>query len=91
MTDARAVLAIKLDENDADAATIGDYVKKLLLTLWREGESFSGKHPFGNSGWEYDLYPAMYGAGLIGEDQWGDADSAAGRVLIEAAIEEVFK
>lgn len=28
---------------------------------------------------------------VIGEDKWGDADSAAGRALIAATIEEVFK
>ena len=36
--------------NDADAENIGEYLKALLSAVWHEGESFSGKRPFGNSG-----------------------------------------
>lgn len=35
------------------------YFTELLLTLWEEGESFSGKRPFGNSGWYYDLFRVL--------------------------------
>ena len=35
--------------------TIREYLIKLLLTLWDEVEGFSGKRPFGNSGWSYDM------------------------------------
>lgn len=35
--------------------TIRQYLKTLLKTLWEEGEGFSGKRPFGNSGWEMTL------------------------------------
>jgi hypothetical protein len=33
--------------------------------VWDEGESFSGKRPFGNSDWEYDLYVPLIQAGFI--------------------------
>lgn len=59
------ILEISMQENDAGASTIGEYLRKLLATLWEEGESFSGKRPFGNSGWEYDIYTAMVVAGVV--------------------------
>jgi len=37
-----------------------DYFFELLFALWKHKECFSGKRPFGNSGWENELY-----AGLI--------------------------
>lgn len=45
--------------------TIRDYMKELLSTLFREGESFSGKRPFGNSGWEYDIIEPLVRAGVV--------------------------
>lgn len=59
------VLDIKMKENDAGAEDIRDYLANLLLTLWSEREGFSGKRPFGNSGWEYDLYEALVQAGVV--------------------------
>lgn len=54
------VLALKMQKgNDADASTIHDYFKRLIEELWSSGEAFSGKRPFGNSGWEYELYTAL--------------------------------
>jgi hypothetical protein len=54
-----------MQDNDAKAATIGDYLRELLRKLWNEGESFSGKRPFGNSGWEHEIYLALGKAGHI--------------------------
>lgn len=59
------VLAIPMEENDADASNIREYLQALLRELWLEGESFSGKRPFGNSGWEYDLYKPLIVAKAI--------------------------
>lgn len=52
-------------ENDADAKDIRGYLKALLTELWAEGEGFSGKRPFGNSGWEYELYVALIMGGVV--------------------------
>lgn len=51
--------------NDADASTVREYLTRLLATLWREGEGFSSKRPFGNGGWEYPVYEALVRAGLV--------------------------
>jgi len=55
------VLSLQMPSNDADADTVREYLKALLTALWDEGESFSGKRPLGNSGWEFDLLEAIPG------------------------------
>jgi hypothetical protein len=62
MTD---ILDLPMGPNDADAATVRDYLKALLLKLWQEDEGFSGKRPFGNSGWKYEVYTALVKAGAV--------------------------
>lgn len=87
------ILAVPMGKNDAGAATVGDYLGKLLLDLWREGEGFDGKRPFGNSSWEYELYVALARADVIpaalDEDGYWDGDHAVqdrANELIERAI-----
>jgi hypothetical protein len=94
---ARAILALPLRQpNDAEAATVRDYLVKLLQLVWKEGECFDGKRPFGNSSWEYDLYDALVAGGVVSAildsdgniDDFGwDQQELANR-LIEAAIAE---
>lgn len=60
-----AVLALPMNGNDADAATVGDYLIALLAALWRRREGFGGKRPFGNSDWEFELCQALVDGGLI--------------------------
>lgn len=59
------ILNLPMLENDAGAATIGDYLRELLKLVWLEGEGFSGKRPFGNSSWEYEIYIALVSAGAV--------------------------
>ena len=85
-----------MDDNDAEALTIGDYLIKLLSMLWYEGESFSGKRPFGNSGWEYDLYKALVAAGVVSGkvDDEGDlevVDATEANTLIGNVISSLYQ
>lgn len=52
--------------------TVGEFFSELLKTLWIEGEGFSGKRPFGNSGWDGDLIKCLIThkviKGVIDED-----------------------
>lgn len=85
------ILNTPMSDNDADAATIRGYLIELLKGVWTEKEGFSGKRPFGNSGWTYDLYAALGKAGYITctHDEDGyveDCDDDAGDKLIAAAI-----
>jgi hypothetical protein len=90
------VLAVPLrNDTDSGAADIRGYLKALLTTLYREDSDFSGKRPFGNSGWKYDLYIALGLAGMINitfdEDDYIDTLESAemdyADELIYAAID----
>lgn len=45
--------------------TVRGYLLRLLSDLWRKEESFNGKRPFGNSGWQWEVYEALIEAGYI--------------------------
>src|SRR5678815_5011153 len=89
------ILALPMQENDAEAATIRDYLVKLLTAVWTEGECFSGKRPFGNSSWEYDLHEPLARAGYVTMtfdedgyiDKYADDQEKRGNALILSAIE----
>lgn len=88
------ILDIEMQENDAGANTIREYLKALLIKLWEEGEGFSGKRPFGNSGWEYPLYTALVTKGAVkgslDEEGYLDTcDHKSANQLIFKAIEEL--
>jgi hypothetical protein len=81
-------------DNDAEASSVREYLVRLLATVWREGEGFSGKRPFGNSGWEWELYAALVrGKFVSGEfDSDGyleDVDTDKADELILEAIREL--
>jgi hypothetical protein len=90
-------LEVRFDSDAGDGLTVREYLKALLTTLWCEGEGFSGKRPFGNSGWEYEIYTPLIKYGFVeGEfDEDGyvkHVDESAHnyvRNLIEAAFQNV--
>lgn len=89
------ILALPMQDNDADAATIRDYLVALLAEVWKWGDEFSGKRPFGNSDWWYELYLPLVKAGVIDGDidedgNLEDSDNSAGHAAISAAIKELW-
>jgi hypothetical protein len=85
------VLDLPMEENDAKAATIRDYLKALLAELWRKEEGFNGKRPFGNSGWTWDVYRALVKGNAIKGKFSSDGDliehdQEAGDRMIQEAI-----
>lgn len=85
------ILEIPMQENDAEAATIGDYFRALLKQIWTEGEGFSGKRPFGNSGWDSEIYAALVKDGAVkgkldSEGYLEKCDEAKANSLIMEAI-----
>ena len=66
--DYKAILEIKFDSDAGNGLTIRGYLHELLSKLWQEAEGFSGKRPFGNSGWEYDLYLPLVKHGHVKGD-----------------------
>ena len=86
---------VPMVENDVNAKTVGEYLKMLLLYLWAEAEQFNSKRPFGNGGWQYDVYASLIKAGYeIGElDEDGyvqEVDYAKADKLITDAIDAEF-
>jgi hypothetical protein len=84
----RQALALELPSNDAGASTVGDYLTKLLLEVWKEEEDFDGKRPFGNSGWQHELGGALGDAGLLANWPGSERADAGERTntLVLAAI-----
>ena len=60
-----SALEMRFNSDAGQNLTVRDYLRALLETLWNEGEGFSGKRPFGNSGWERDLYSPLIKGGFI--------------------------
>jgi hypothetical protein len=89
---AQQILDTPMAENDSGADTVRGYLTELLVVLWDAGEDFSGKRPFGNSGWQDDLHVALGQAGYIRYVEDGyceDVDTVAGHALIARAIVEL--
>ena len=89
------IVAIEFKPIDLNRTlTIKEYLIELLRTLWQQGEAFSSKRPFGNSGWKYELYIPLFEKGLIkGQlSENGDiakVDTEAGNELILKLIEKL--
>jgi hypothetical protein len=88
----RLILSLPMQENDADAKTIRDYLLKLLHDVWNEGEGFDGKRPFGNSDWDSEVYETLARAGLIDSTKGDDGclydfDMSKGDALVKLAID----
>lgn len=86
------ILGLPMRPNDSGAVTIRGYLIALLRELWIKEEGFGGKRPFGNSGWQHDLYTPLVVAGVIpgrvDEDGWLlDCDYKQGHEIILEAIE----
>jgi hypothetical protein len=80
--------------NDADAATIREYLVALLAALWREQEGFDSKRPFGNSSWDCGLFIPLVKAGFVSavSDEDGcldEIDGDAAEALIADAIKHL--
>jgi len=90
------ILALPMGVNDARARTVAQYLNALLINLWTEGEGFSGKRPFGNSGWKVELYYALVKGGAVKgvfDEEWDDLfdiDTKAADEIIEKAINSLF-
>jgi hypothetical protein len=88
------ILDLPMGKNDPNAKTVRDYLKELLHTLINEQECFSGKRPFGNSGWigelEEPLIRACLVQGKINEEGYAEeCDSDAASVLLLGAIKDL--
>ena len=85
-----ALAVVVVDSDLPEGTTVRGYLETLLATLWRDEEGFSGKRPFGNSGWQSDVTRALAVAGFVeqdgdGVDCWA-ADDLAASEFVQALI-----
>lgn len=89
------ILALPMEPNDAKAETIKAYLGNLLRGVWVKEETFSGKRPFGNSGWKHEVFTTLAKASAIEadyDDEGGLAgyDEVAGEEAILLAIDALL-
>lgn len=80
---------------DVEGTSLRVMLKDLLTMVLLQGEEFSGKRPWGDSGWEFDIYRAMVLNGFIkgAVDEYGDIYNyslAEGDELLMRCVEEIF-
>ena len=68
--------------NDAGVDSIRHYLTELLRSLFLKEESFSGKRPFGNSGWKHDLYHPLVKYNIV-SGSLAEEDGIYGDVYVE--------
>ena len=78
------ILMCPMGVNGAGARRVGEYILWLAAGAWRWEESFNGKRPFGNSGWQQEVYDALAREGIID----GDEDERYLHALVGRAIEQ---
>ncbi len=86
-----AALAVAFDSDAGDGLTVREWLTDLLMTVWVEEEEFSGKRAWGNSGWQWDVYPALVAGGFIAgtvdsEGYIDTLDTAAAHAFVRALI-----
>lgn len=87
-----SVLDVRTYVADLDReVSLREYFQSLLHTLWEEGEGFSGKRPFGNSGWQWDVYKFLILAkavdGRLDEDGYvEEVDQMSANQLVPGLI-----
>lgn len=93
------ILLLEVKRNDlrGKMVTIRQYLYDLMHELWEEEDGFSGKRPFGNSGWTYDIYATLIKANVLpGElDEDGyiieiDSDEAL-KFVIDNILKPLFQ
>lgn len=80
---------------DVEGTSLRVMLKDLLTMVLLQGEQFDGKRPWGDSGWEFDIYRAMVLNGFIKGtvDEYGDIYNysvAECDELILRCVEEIF-
>lgn len=75
-----------LDVVVKEHGTVRGFLHGLLSTLWEERDGFSGKRPFGNSGWQWDIFYPLAEAGFI---NFGEAYECDGRKEFEPSEQQI--
>jgi hypothetical protein len=88
----RDIAELKFRSDDLnETLTIREYLQRLLTTLWYEEEGFSGKRPFGNSSWQYEVFDPLVRYGVVPGDiekcpdgrAWPHDNKAAHKIIAD--------
>jgi hypothetical protein len=52
-------------DRDNSIMSIREYLYELFSDLFHQGEDFNSKRPWGNSGWQFDVYTALIREGIL--------------------------
>lgn len=82
------------ESSDVNSKTIREYLCLLLQTLWKESDGFSGKRPFGNGAWQYDVYKSLiknkFISGNLDEDGYvEEVDTKEADKFVQEMIKEM--
>lgn len=88
------VLKFVYSKWDLGKCSIRHYLVELAKQCWIEEEFFGGKRPFGNSGWQWDVYFALAEGGFVtgkkdDEGNWTDVDREKAEAIILACFEKL--
>jgi hypothetical protein len=60
------ILDLPVRRHDLGATlSMRQFFERLFIKLWDEAENFSGKRPYGNSDWKWDVYVTLIQNGVI--------------------------
>lgn len=92
MPEIEDVLKFVYSQWDLGECSIRQYLVELARQCWVLEDGFSGKRPFGNSGWKYDVYSALAEGGFVTGTKDGAGDwTGIDRKKAESIILECFK
>lgn len=78
------VLDLPCNISGVPFTSLRDFFLRCLERLWVEEESFSGKRPLGNSGWQWGVYEALQEGGFITDAENLDERRKADQIIVEA-------
>lgn len=60
------ILDLPVTRHDLNASlSMRQYLERLFIKLWEEGDNFNAHRPWGNSGWKWDVYVTLIKHGVI--------------------------
>jgi hypothetical protein len=71
----KAILDLPMKSTDTGATSVHGYLQRLLRAVWIEEEDFDGKRPFGNYGWQEEIYETLVFQGFLAGTPDGMPDS----------------
>lgn len=85
------ILDLPMPSGESGATTVRGFLAAVVAETWDDQ-----KRVFGDSGWRYEAYGALYEAGLIvgtkdGDGYWATLDSGEGDRLMREAIAALSK